>query len=58
MPQSIEVIVNAGSGSVECEAIEKKLTELFETNGVTAKIHLAKGGADIIGFGHGVSFVR
>ncbi len=48
MPSPIEVIVNAGSGSVECEAIEKKLTELFAENGAAAKIRLAKGGAEII----------
>lgn len=48
MPTSIEVIVNTGSGSVECEAIEKRLTELFAENGAAATIHLAKGGAEII----------
>lgn len=49
MPQAIEVIINAGSGSVECDVIERKLTELFEQNAVDAKIHLAKSGAEIIG---------
>ena len=48
MPTPIKVIVNAGSGSVECEAIEKRLTELFEENGAAATIHLAKSGAEII----------
>lgn len=49
MPPPIEVIVNAGSGSVECQVIERRLTELFEENGVTANIHLAQSGAEIIG---------
>ncbi len=48
MPILIEVIVNAGSGSVESAAIEKKLAELFAENGAAANIRLAKGGADII----------
>lgn len=48
MPTLIEVIVNAGSGSVECEAIEKTLTELFAEKGFTANIHLAKSGSEII----------
>jgi len=49
MSSLIEVIINAGSGSVECEAIEKRLTELFAENGAAAAIRLAKGGAEIIG---------
>ena len=44
----IEVIVNAGSGSVECEAIKERLTALFAENDVAANIHLAQGGAEII----------
>ncbi len=48
MPPPIEVIVNAGSGSVECEIVEKQLAELFERNGVTAHIHLAKDGGEIV----------
>lgn len=44
----IEVIINAGSGSVECETVEQNLQDLFNENGVTAKIHLAKSGAEII----------
>lgn len=49
MPTPIEVIINAGSGSVDCETVEKQLIELFEQNGATARIHLAKSGAEIIG---------
>lgn len=45
----IEVIINAGSGSVECETIERRLAELFERNGAAANIHLAKSGSEIIG---------
>jgi diacylglycerol kinase family enzyme len=46
----IEVIVNAGSGSVEREEIVRRLAELFEENGVEAKIHLAKNGDEIAEF--------
>ncbi len=49
MSPLIEVIINTGSGSVECETIEKRLTELFEQNGASVKIHLAKSGAEIVG---------
>ncbi len=48
MPPLIEVIINAGSGSVECEKIERQLTELFEQNGASARIHLAKNGSEIV----------
>ena len=48
MTTPIKIIINAGSGSVECETIERRLTELFEENGVTANIYLAKNGAEII----------
>ncbi len=44
----IEIIINAGSGSVECATIEQKLTEAFAQNGAAARIHLAKSGAEII----------
>jgi YegS/Rv2252/BmrU family lipid kinase len=49
MPQPIEVIINAGSGSVEAEETKRKLTELFEENGVQANIHLAQNGGEIVG---------
>ena len=48
MPSPTEVIINAGSGSVKCEVVEKQLAELFEQNGVQASIHLAKDGGEII----------
>lgn len=46
----IEIIVNAGSGSVECETVKKRLVEAFEQNGAAARVHLAKGGAEIFKF--------
>jgi diacylglycerol kinase family enzyme len=49
MPQPLEVIINAGSGSVEADETKRKLTELFEQNGVDANIYLAKSGAEIVG---------
>ncbi len=48
MSSPIEVIINAGSGSVECETIERRLTELFERNNESVRIRLAKSGAEII----------
>lgn len=48
MPQPIEVIINAGSGSVESEETKRRLAELFEENGVEARIHLAKNGKEIV----------
>ena len=48
MPQPIEVIINAGSGSVESEETKRKLTQLFEENGVEANIHLAQNGGEIV----------
>jgi diacylglycerol kinase family enzyme len=48
MPHPIEVIVNAGSGSVESEETKRNLTELFKENGVEARIHLAKNGSEIV----------
>ncbi len=50
MSLPIEVIINAGSGSVEREETERRLAELFEEHGVEANIHLAKNGDEIIGF--------
>lgn len=50
MPLPIEVIINAGSGSVEREETERRLAELFEEHGVEANIHLAKSGDEIIEF--------
>lgn len=48
MTQPIEVIINAGSGSVESEATKNQLTELFENEGVEANVHLAKNGKEIV----------
>ena len=48
MSSPIEVIINAGSGSVQQEEIKQLLEELFKENGVEANVHLAKQGSDII----------
>ena len=50
MPTPIEVIINAGSGSVESEETRQRLSELFDANGVEANIRLAKNGEEIVGF--------
>jgi YegS/Rv2252/BmrU family lipid kinase len=48
MPLPIEVIINAGSGSVEREETGRQLIELFRENGVEANISMAKTGAEIV----------
>ena len=48
MPQPIEIIINAGSGSVESDETKRKLIELFGENGVEANTHLAKDGGEIV----------
>ncbi len=48
MPQPIEVIINAGSGSVLADETKRRLAELFEENGVEAHINLAKNGFEIV----------
>ena len=50
MSTPIEVIVNAGSGSVEEEPTRQRLTELFKENNLTANIQLAKDGSEIVKF--------
>lgn len=44
----IEVIVNAGSGSVLEGETDKTLTERFIAHGVRANVHLAKSGEEIV----------
>ena len=44
----IEVIINAGSGSVLEGETDKTLTERFIALGVKANVHLAEGGEEII----------
>lgn len=46
----IEVIVNAGSGSVLAGETEKTLRERFIAHGIKANIHLASSGAEIVEF--------
>ena len=48
MPSPIEVIINAGSGSVEQEETKRRLLELFKDNGVEANVSMAGEGEDII----------
>lgn len=48
MPQVIEVIVNAGSGSVDAEETRRELVGLFTEHGVEANVHLAKTGGEIV----------
>lgn len=50
MPQPIEVIINAGSGSVEDEKTKRELVELFAENGIEVNIHPAKDGAELLEF--------
>jgi len=44
----IEVIINAGSGSVQQEETTPLLTELFGEHGVKANIHMAQSGGEIV----------
>ena len=48
MPRKVEVIINAGSGSVDAETTARRLAELFRENGVEANIHSAQGGFEIV----------
>lgn len=48
MPSPVEVIINAGSGSVSAEDTQKLLEQEFETHGIDANIHLAKNGPEIL----------
>jgi diacylglycerol kinase family enzyme len=48
MSSPIEVIINAGSGSVSPEDTKKLLEKEFEAQGLNAKIHLAQSGEDIV----------
>lgn len=47
MPQSIEVIINAGSGSVLGEETSNSLRDRFIAHGVPARVHLAETGREI-----------
>ena len=48
MSTPIQVIVNAGSGSVDDEKTKRELVELFAENGIAADIHPAKDGAELL----------
>ncbi|MEO8042682.1 MAG: diacylglycerol kinase family protein [Acidobacteriota bacterium] len=47
MAQPVEVIINAGSGSVKPEETRQRLRELFLEIGVRAIIHLTKRGSEV-----------
>ncbi len=47
MARAIEVIINAGSGSVSETDTERQMHELFAEHGVRANVHLAKSGDEI-----------
>lgn len=44
----IQAIINAGSGSVECDETKRLLEEAFRANSIEAEIHLAQSGEEII----------
>jgi diacylglycerol kinase family enzyme len=48
MSQRVEVIINAGSGSVTFDETKHLLEEQLESHGIDARIQLAQNGADII----------
>lgn len=48
MPKLIEVIVNSGSGSVDCEQVVRQLEDAFRANSLEAKINLAQNGNEIL----------
>lgn len=48
MPSPIEVIINAGSGSVEGDETKRRLEEAFRENAVEVIIHRARDGAEIV----------
>ena len=47
MPRTISVIVNAGSGLGNDDALLQRLRALFEARGADADVRLARGGAEI-----------
>ena len=48
MPSPINVIINAASGTSDKEDERRTLADIFEANGVDARIDLAKSGAEIV----------
>lgn len=50
MPSRIEVIVNAGSGSVSPDETRDLLKRELEAHGIEARIHLARSGEEILKF--------
>jgi diacylglycerol kinase family enzyme len=48
MPSSIQVIINAASGTSDKEDERRILADIFEANGINAEINLAQSGAEIV----------
>jgi len=48
MPPVVEVIINAGSGSVLGEETARTLRETFIAHGIKAEVHLAESGSDVV----------
>ncbi len=48
MPSSIQVIINAASGTSDKEDERRLLADTFKSNGLDADIQLARSGADIV----------
>jgi diacylglycerol kinase family enzyme len=48
MPSSIQVIINAASGTSDKEDERRLLADIFKSSGVDAEIELARSGADIV----------
>ncbi|HXI94316.1 MAG TPA: diacylglycerol kinase family protein [Blastocatellia bacterium] len=48
MPRAVEVIINARSGTSNKEALRDQLAELFQQNGIEARISLARSGESVV----------
>jgi len=46
--ESIEIIINLGSGADDKEELRNRLTEIFSTSGRNARISLARNGEDVV----------
>ena len=47
-PRAVEVIINARSGTSNKEAVREQLAELFQQNGIEARISLARSGERVV----------
>lgn len=48
MPSSIQVIINAASGTSDKEDERRSIADIFESSGIDADIQLARSGSDIV----------